>query len=241
MKTLSNTYSLLAFVLILSVSVSSIAEEDIDALALKETRGGITELLDEVKSRDKALAERDEEIVELKAALESQFAGGANAGSGSADELRLTVAMRDEAIQALNQAGLEATERIRVLEQTLSASQDTVVLVQQELEFKNTEIALLKDTLAQTQESTQKERLILAYNIGCIYKAARQYTKAEAEFLKALDIAPDDPGTHYNLGILYDDNLGNAKKAIHHYQRFLELAPTDPDAPNVVSWMKALM
>jgi tetratricopeptide (TPR) repeat protein len=238
MKTLSNTYSLLAFVLILSVSVSSIAQEDIDALALQETRGGITELLDEIKSRDKALAEKDDEIVELKAVLESQSEDTTDADS--ADELLGSVAQRDEAIQALNPAALESTERIRVLEETLSASQDSLALVQQELEIKNNEIAQLKVMLAQTQESTQKDRLILAYNIGCIYKAGRQYTQSEGEFLKALGIAPDDPGTHYNLGMLYDDNLGNAKKASHHYQRFLELAPNDADAPNVVEWMKAL-
>ena len=91
-----------------------------------------------------------------------------------------------------------------------------------------------------TAESTRKERLILAYNTGCIYKAGRQYDKAESEFLKALELDPDDPGVHYNLGILYDDSLGDAKKAKYHYKRFLALSPNDKDAPNVVEWMNAL-
>jgi tetratricopeptide (TPR) repeat protein len=105
---------------------------------------------------------------------------------------------------------------------------------------KDALIEELQVELTKTQESTLRDRLTLAYNLACIYKAARQYTKAEAEFMKALALDPDDPGVHFNLGILYDDNLDDARKALVHYQRFLELAPHDKDAPKVIEWMSSL-
>ena len=67
-----------------------------------------------------------------------------------------------------------------------------------------------------------------------------QLRRAEQEFLKVLAIDPDDAGTHYNLGILYEESLHNRAKARQHYQRFIELAPQDPDAGNVQAWLMSL-
>lgn len=102
------------------------------------------------------------------------------------------------------------------------------------------EIKRLQNELVSAQMANAKERFALAYNLGNIYKAARQYERAEKEFLRALDMNADDAALHYNLGILYDDNIGNYQKARQHYERFLMLAPGDPDAPNVVKWLKEL-
>ena len=239
MKTLHHIYGMLSFVLVLAIGVSTVAQEnDIEGIVLQEAEVGVTELLDEIESRDKALAAKDGVIAELKAALEIQALERID--SDAEEELSVTESPQDEAIKAPKDRALESGERIRALEESLSAAQDALALEQQEVVRKDNEIARLTTSLSMVQDATQKERLTLAYNIGCIYKAGRQYTRAEAEFLKALEIAPDDAGTHYNLGILYDDNLGDATKAIHHYKRFLELAPEDQDAPNVVEWMSAL-
>jgi hypothetical protein len=45
---------------------------------------------------------------------------------------------------------------------------------------------------------------------------------------------------HYNLGVLYETDLKQPSKARPHYERFLELAPGDPDAVTVRAWLKAL-
>ncbi|MDA1044121.1 MAG: tetratricopeptide repeat protein [Verrucomicrobia bacterium] len=78
------------------------------------------------------------------------------------------------------------------------------------------------------------------YNMGCVYKASRKYDRAEKEFLAALEIAPDDPATHYNLGILYDDDLGKKDAARKHYKRFIALAPNDADVSKVREWLSLL-
>jgi hypothetical protein len=39
------------------------------------------------------------------------------------------------------------------------------------------------------------------------------------------------------LAIVYDDHLNNKKKAIEHYQKYLELCPTSIDAKKVEYWI----
>ncbi len=46
---------------------------------------------------------------------------------------------------------------------------------------------------------------------------------------KALEIEPDDPVAHKNLGTIYAKYLNNPQKAIEHYRKYLEIAP-DSDA-----------
>lgn len=99
----------------------------------------------------------------------------------------------------------------------------------------------MRRELVKVLAESRRDRVRLSYNLACVYKASRQYEKAEEEFLKALALSPDDPGIHYNLGILYDDNLGDAAKAKVHYETFLELAPRDGDAPRVIQWLKELL
>ena len=109
-----------------------------------------------------------------------------------------------------------------------------------DLQQARAEIVRLRQALASQEVRHQLELQRSYYNMGCVYKAARQFDRAEAEFLRALAIKPDDAGVHYNLGILYDDDLHRKDKARFHYQKFLELAPDDRDAASVQEWLTAL-
>lgn len=111
---------------------------------------------------------------------------------------------------------------------------------QEELILAKQEIETLKKVLRQTMETHRHEKFALYYNMGCAYKSAGDYKKAEYWFLNALAINPNDPCLHFNLGILYDDDIGNKKKAQYHYQRFLQLAPDDKDAAKVREWLASL-
>ncbi len=160
-----------------------------------------------------------------------------------ADERDAVVAERDAGrvqVESL-QAAIKALEnRLAERDAELAAARVAQAGSEDALSVKDGEIVRLQDALAESQQGNARERFALAYNLGSVYKAARQYDRAEAQFLKALEMKADDAPLHYNLGILYDDNLGDAKKARLHYERFLELAPSDPDAPNVIKWLKEL-
>lgn len=94
-----------------------------------------------------------------------------------------------------------------------------------------------KDRLAREKREMDKERLIIHYNLAGVYYENGSYEQAEKEYLQCLKIDPDDPETHYNLAILYDDKLHENKKAIRHYKEFLKLRPMGDDAVQARAWI----
>lgn len=140
-------------------------------------------------------------------------------------------------------AGIEGRDREADLEADSGRAAGRVAAepsAETDLARANAEIDRLKAALAGLRDMLVRERRNSHYNMGYVYKVCRQYERAEQEFLKALEIDPEDPGIHFNLGVLYDDDLKNRVKARLHYEKFLELAPHDPDAPAVREWLAGL-
>ena len=129
----------------------------------------------------------------------------------------------------------EAAARFSAVE--LKALFDRIADREIALAKARTEIAKLNETIAKLSEIGKRDKVNGHYNMGCVYRACGQFTRAEEEFLKALAIDPKDAGVHYNLGVLYDDNLRNRRKAKLHYRSFVELSPGDPDAGKVQEWL----
>ncbi len=102
------------------------------------------------------------------------------------------------------------------------------------------EVSRLEAALDVTKRDNERERFLLAYNSGSLFMAAGRHQRAEEELLKALSIREDDAALHYNLGVLYDEHLRQPSRARRHYERFLELAPNDRDAPVVMQWLREL-
>jgi len=86
-------------------------------------------------------------------------------------------------------------------------------------------------------EQFRKEALKFHYNAGLVYDQNRQFELALIEYEKALEAVPDDADVHYNLAILYDEYLLDKKKAIKHYQAYLEFCPDARDAVKVSYWI----
>jgi tetratricopeptide (TPR) repeat protein len=98
---------------------------------------------------------------------------------------------------------------------------------------------LMEQAKRDVEAVSLRERRDMHFNMGVMYARGGKYRSAEREYLKALDIDPGDADVHYNLGILYDDNLGDKAKAATHYRRFLMLRPHGPDAEAVRGWLTA--
>lgn len=67
-----------------------------------------------------------------------------------------------------------------------------------------------------------------------------KYREAEKLYRRALDRTPEDPALHFNLGILYQEGLRSPTKAVVHFRKYLELAPTARDADQVRAWINEL-
>jgi len=75
------------------------------------------------------------------------------------------------------------------------------------------------------------------YNLGVQSFRARDYAEAEREFLRCVQIDPNDADAHYNLGVLYEDKLHRYGAALVHYKQFLSLRPVGLDAIKVRQWV----
>jgi LysM repeat protein len=64
------------------------------------------------------------------------------------------------------------------------------------------------------------------------------YLRAIALYESALDDSPRTADVHYRLALLYDDKLHDPLHALHHFKRYLTLAPSGPHANDVKNFMK---
>ncbi|MEK6325194.1 MAG: protein kinase [Acidobacteriota bacterium] len=62
------------------------------------------------------------------------------------------------------------------------------------------------------------------------------WVEAEREFKRALELNPNDSGTHWRYGMYYLMPLGRTDEAIAEIKRGLELEPLDLTAGSVLSW-----
>ena len=61
---------------------------------------------------------------------------------------------------------------------------------------------------------------------------------AEQNFKRALALNPSDADVHYNLGVLYADHTKDARRAIHHFERYLDLG--GPEVRRIRAWIQEL-
>src|SRR5438477_2512821 len=64
------------------------------------------------------------------------------------------------------------------------------------------------------------------------------YLRAIALYESALDDSPRAADVHYRLALLYDDKMHDPLHALHHFKRYLTLAPPGPHANEVKNFMK---
>ena len=64
------------------------------------------------------------------------------------------------------------------------------------------------------------------------------YLRAIALYESALEDSPGAADIHYRLALLYDDKMHDPLNALHHFKRYLTLAPSGPRANEVKNFMK---
>ena len=64
------------------------------------------------------------------------------------------------------------------------------------------------------------------------------FLRAITLYESALDDSPRAADVHYRLALLYDDKMHEPLHALHHFKRYLTLAPSGPHANEVKNFMK---
>ena len=64
------------------------------------------------------------------------------------------------------------------------------------------------------------------------------FPRAISLYESALEDRPGDAEVHYKLALLYDDKMNDPLNALHHFKRYLVIAPTGPRANDVKGFVK---
>lgn len=66
------------------------------------------------------------------------------------------------------------------------------------------------------------------FNIGVLYSLKGKIDDAIRLYLRLIREQPNNAQAHYNLAVLYDNKTKDNERAVHHYNRYLELDPETP-------------
>ncbi len=79
----------------------------------------------------------------------------------------------------------------------------------------------------------KKELVDLYYNLGVALAQKKDYAAAITELENALALNPADAEVHYNMAVIYDQQLKDMGSALEHYREYLKLNPGAQDAKKI--------
>lgn len=84
-----------------------------------------------------------------------------------------------------------------------------------------------------------KEKTHPLFVKGGASRSAGNYKEAAQYYEDFLYVCPKSPLAHLELAAVYGDHLDNPFRAMYHYEKYLELSPNSPDAPDVKKFADA--
>ncbi len=73
---------------------------------------------------------------------------------------------------------------------------------------------------------------------GQKFVESQDYDSALKAFKEYLQINPNSAKAHYELALLYDDQVNDSLMSIYHYRSYLELVPDSQDKENAKMWLE---
>lgn len=150
-------------------------------------------------------------------------------------------------IPAMEQELLSIKATATEKEMVLGATEKELEETRRELEKRDYRLVkaekmadLLEKTRKEVMRVSDIEKRNMHYNMGVVYAKEGRSGDAEREYLNALRIDPSDADAHYNLAILYENEIKDIGKAIRHYKAYLKLRPHANDVDTVRLWLISL-
>ena len=95
------------------------------------------------------------------------------------------------------------------------------------LEKKVDQLPVKFAEMARENKVLIKETALMHYNLGVFYTKNKEFARSVAEFEKSIELNPDDPYAHFNLGYIYAEYVVDRPKAIANFKKYLGLLKTD--------------
>jgi tetratricopeptide (TPR) repeat protein len=189
----------------LSVLNSALRQEN-ENLKVKE--GTLAETMVKLARMEARIIEADKQNKELSAKLD-EYAGEIDISKRKIEE------MAAENKRIKDPTTIPALEtRIAEYQARLTAADD---------KFKKS--ALKIASAVKEKNKLVEETALLHYNLGVTLFKSRDYDKAAKEFRRSIELNPLMADAYYNLGVTYDEYIGDARLALFYYKAYLELDP----------------
>lgn len=91
--------------------------------------------------------------------------------------------------------------------------------------------------IAEENKALRRETADMHYNLSVFFTENRNWPRAVKELERSIEIFPDNPRAHYNLGYLYAEQFQHHQKALAHFNRFLQLSPHAKESEAVRSYI----
>lgn len=202
-----------------------------------------------VRDRDRILKkeERADQIQEQARQKQKELKELLKASKSSEGEQREAVAKLLERIPAMERELEELRNRAGSEELVRAARERELENIREELRLREYRLTkagrmanMLDEALEEVRKVSDEQKRDMHYNMAVVYAKEGRFKDAQAEYLRALRIDPADAAAHYNLAILYDDELNNKSRAAAHYRKYLQLNPNAPDQNEVQEWIMRL-
>ncbi len=144
----------------------------------------------------------------------------------------------DKKIKYLEEHKLDADAEIEIYRRQVNDFKkryDEALAKNRELEKKAAMAPERLAELARENKVLVKETALMHYNLGVFYTQNKEYSRAIAEFEKAVELNPDDAYAYYNLGYIYAEYVVDRNRAIGNFRKFLKLTKSEDKD---VDWVK---
>jgi len=189
-----------------------------------------------IKERDQLKHDLDKMALDYKIVPETQRENNrlrSELSAAQRDIKNLQIKLKHMEGQALNDSAQMEIYRRQIKE--FKRRYELAMAKNRSLEKKIAQVPAKFAEIARENKVLIKETALMHYNLGVFYTKNKEYSRAIAEFEKAIELNPNDAAAQYNLGYIYAEYLVNRPRALEHFRKFLALTKSDDKD---VDWVK---
>lgn len=192
------------------------------------------ELKTELKKLEGLALERNRELLNQTRALEMKLKETETSAVSVAQEHKQFNEEKEKVLAEINDAQAE-NERLRQLLSTSILEEEKEALMRA---AQQNGVAAQKahEQLTHLSKENQAYRHSVSeayYEMGNVLFQIRKYTEAAANYRKVIEQDPSHAWAYYNLAVLEDYYLNDAKSAYENYQLYLNYKPMEEEAQEV--------
>ncbi|MFH1046511.1 MAG: hypothetical protein V1727_06080 [Candidatus Omnitrophota bacterium] len=192
------------------------AKTDLQNTQLLTSKSAQLERIEELQDKLDFSQKTKESLVEVMQQMEQRI----KASEAKASELMTEITRKDAEAQRLNLNIATLESDYKALASENNYLKDKVVKMPSEFAG-----------LAHENKKLKRQTADMHYNLGVFYTQNKEFKRAGLEFMKAVELRPDDASAHYNLGYIFAEHLMDQPKAVEHFKEYLRITKgKDKDA-----------